>query len=167
VAGAAGATGSFSELGVCGLRSEGTVTLTSFETYEEFYLLGDEGRGDEICVVRFDLTRVGNGPEGCDQFAGQQEECLWTHLVEYGNPRVLIDQDGVCEHSELGMGADAILELDGTRAAYGYVFEYQGHNSVVLKLNEKTGEWVPLANAGWGEESGDFRFDRRDGFCGY
>ncbi len=164
--GAAGDSG-YAELGVCGRRSEGIVTETSFDTYQEYYLLGDEGQGPEVCVVRFDVSRIGDGPAGCEKFAGQQEECLWTHLVEFTNPRVLIDEEGACANSELGMDAAAIAEIDGRQVAYGYVFEYQGHNSVLMIYDEEQAIWKPLLNAGWGEESGDFRFDERDGFCGY
>lgn len=157
----------FAELGVCGVRSAGTVTEDSFETYEEHYLLGDEGLGEEVCVVRFDVTRVGDGPGGCDEFAGQQQSCLWTHLVEFKNPRVLVDQDSACEQSELAMTAEAIAEIEGQQLAYGYVFEYQGHNSVLMGYDEAAETWGPVANAGWNEASGAFQFDRRDGFCGY
>lgn len=159
--------GGFTETGVCGQRSEGTVTTSSFETYEEFYLLADEGFGDAICVVRFDVERVGDAPDGCDDFVGQAKECVWTHLVEYSNPRVITDENGVCENSELMLDAGAISEIDGRQVAYGYVFEYQGHNNVLMSYNEERGIWEAGVNAGWDEDSGAFQFDRRDGFCGY
>ncbi|HEY6728560.1 MAG TPA: hypothetical protein VI197_31330, partial [Polyangiaceae bacterium] len=147
--------------------SEGTVTEDSFETYEEYYLLGEEGLGEEVCVVRFDVTRVGDGPGGCDEFAGQQQSCLWTHLVAFGNPRVLVNEDSACENSELAMTAEAIAEIDGEQRAYGYVFEYQGHDSVLMGYDETAEAWAPVVNAGWNEDNGTFQFDRRDGFCGY
>lgn len=164
--GSAGDSG-FANLGVCGVRSEGTVTEDSFESYEEHYLLGDEGLGEEVCVVRFDVTRVGEGPGGCDEFAGQQQSCLWTHLVAYSNPQILVDEDSACENSELGMDAEAIAAIDGPEIAYGYVFEYQGHNSVLMTYDDASEVWSPLVSAGWNEETGAFQFDSRDGFCGY
>ncbi len=169
-AGAGGAAGSgpnYAELGVCGLRSEGTVTQDSFETYEEYYLLSDEGLGEELCVVRYPVTRIGPGPGGCDQFAGRQEECLWTHRVEYGKPSVLLDENGACENSELGMDAARLAAIEGTQKAYGYVSEYQGHTSVILTYEEDPQAWMPLTSAGWDEDTGSLIFDRRDGFCGY
>jgi hypothetical protein len=45
-------------------------------------------------VIRFDVTRVGQAPGGCEEFAGKQHECLSTHLVEYNNPCVLNDEGG-------------------------------------------------------------------------
>ncbi|HLV22453.1 MAG TPA: hypothetical protein VKZ49_16280 [Polyangiaceae bacterium] len=167
-AGTAGAAGSgaVARVGVCGVRSAGVVTADSFETYEEHYLLGDEGFGDALCVVRFDVRRAGDAPDGCDESAGQQDMCLWTHLVEYSNPSVLVDEDGACEDSELAMDSAAIAAIDGQQVAYGYVFEYQGHNSVLMRYDEARG-WQPGVNAGWSPETGDFQFDRRDGFCAY
>lgn len=161
------AGGSFTETGVCGVRSVGIVTADSFETTEEIFLLGDEGLGDDLCIVRYTVSRVGDAPPGCDENAGQQDACLWTHLVEYSEPEVVLDENGVCENSELGMSQEAIDAIDGTQVAYGYVFEYQGHNSVLMIFDQETETWEAGVNAGWDEESGDFTFDRRDGFCSY
>jgi hypothetical protein len=152
---------------VCGLRSEGTVTADDFQTYEEYYLLGDEGFGEEVCIVRFDVVRAGDAPPGCDEMAGQQDECLWTHLVKFENPQILLDEDGACANSELAMDSDAIAAIDGQQMGYGYVYEYQGHNDVLMSYNEETSTWEAGQNAGWTPESGAFHFDRRDGFCEY
>ena len=166
--GGAGGEPGFSEEGVCGRRGRSTVTSTdTFEGYEEFYIIGDEGFGDDICIVRFDIVRVGEAPEGCDQFAGAQDECLWTHLVEYQNPSVELDENGVCANSELGLDAEAIAEIEGSQVAYGFVSEYQGHNSVLLKHNAQNEQWIPAGNATWDEETSAFRFDARDGACRY
>jgi hypothetical protein len=159
--------GGYREVGVCGQRSEGTVTADSYAAVEEFYLIGEEGFGDELCVVRFDVTRVGDAPAGCDESAGQQEECLWTHLVEYDNPSVVTDRDGVCANSELALTAAAIAEIEQRQVAYGYVFEFQGHNSVLMTYDYERAVWEADVNAGWEETTGAFRFDRRDGFCDY
>jgi hypothetical protein len=155
------------QVGVCGLRSEGTVTVDDFETYEELYLLGDEGFGEEVCIIRVDVVRVGEAPAGCDEMAGQQDECLWTHQVEYRNPEVVLDEDGACANSDLGMDAAAIAALEGQQLGYGYVFEYQGHNSVLMTYSEERSAWEAGVNAGWTESTGAFQFDRRDGFCDY
>lgn len=162
-AGAAGAmpTGEVPEQGVCGQRGQSPVTTTtSFEGFEELYLIADRGFGEDICVVRFDVVRVGDAPAGC-------EDCRWTHLVEYSTPTLVTDVDGVCENSELGLSAARIAEIEGSQAAYGYVFEYSGHNSVLLKYDADLDTWDPFGNATWDEETSAFRFDRRDGFCNY
>jgi hypothetical protein len=143
------------------------VTVDSFDTTEEYFLLGDEGFGEDLCAVRFTLTRVGDAPPGCDENAGQQDECLWTHRVEYSNPEIVTNVDGACENSELGMDSERIASIEGTQVAYGYVFEYQGHNSVLMVYDDAAQSWTAGVNAGWTEATGDFLFDRRDGICLY
>jgi hypothetical protein len=158
--GASGGASAFAEVGVCGARGDSPVNADTFAGFEEFYLIGEDGFGLDICVVRFDVVRVGEAPAGC-------EECAWTHRVEYRNPQVLTDVNGVCASSELGMDSARIDEIDGSQAAYGFVYEYSGHVSVLMKYDEMTGTWGPNGNATWSEETGELRFDRRDGFCGY
>jgi hypothetical protein len=156
----AGGGSAFAEVGVCGARGQSPVNTDSFEGYEEFYLIGEDGFGEDICVVRFDVVRVGEAPGGC-------EDCAWTHTVEYRNPQITTDVDGVCASSELGFDSARIDEIDGSQAAYGFVYEYSGHVSVLMKYDDATSTWGPNGNATWSEETGELRFDRRDGFCGY
>jgi hypothetical protein len=164
--GGGGGGSAFTEGGVCGQRGMGTVKADSYESYEEIYIIGEKGFGDDICVVRFDVKRVGAGREGCDDPAAEVD-CLWVHEVEYSNPTVMTDVNGVCAKSELGLDADAIAEIDGSRVVYGFVSEYVGHNSVILQYDEAQDTWIPNGNATWDEDSGAFRFDRRDGACNY
>ena len=156
----------YSEVGVCGQRGQGTVDQSTFAGYEEFYLIGEEGFGDEICVVRFEVSRVGPAPDGCDDPTADVD-CVWTHLVEYGAGEVLTDVDGTCANSELGFDAARIDEVTGSQSAYGFVSEYAGHNSVLMAHDPATGSWDAFGNATWDPDSGAFRFDRRNGFCGY
>jgi hypothetical protein len=136
------------------------VTLSAFDGFEEYYLIGEDGFGSDICIVRFDVTRVGGGPGGCT-------DCEWSHEVELSNPTVIEDVNGVCEKSELGFGAAKLAEIDGSRAAYGYVYEFAGHNSVLMKYDDGLAAWDAFGNATWDDQAGAFDFDRRDGFCAY
>jgi hypothetical protein len=153
-------------VGVCGQRGEAMVNATTFTGFEERYVIADEGFGDDICVVRFETMRVGDAPEGCDDpTAGV--DCLWTHMVELTSPTIVTDVDGACAKSGFGLDAEAIAELDGSRAAYGFVSEFAGHNSVVLRYDEAMGDWSPYGNGTWVEAAEMFRFDHRDGLCDY
>src|SRR5262249_15146015 len=149
-AGKAGSGGgsTFTEVGVCGQRGMGTVDADSFDGWEEFYIIGEEGFGDDICVVRFDVKRAGAAPDGCDDPAADVD-CLWTHEVQYSNPQVMTDMNGVCAKSDLGFDAAAIAEIEGSRVAYGFVSEYVGHNSVLLTYDEAMAKWVANGNATW------------------
>jgi len=161
-AGSAGTTG-FTENGVCGWRGEGIASTTEFDGFEEYYLIGEEGFGDDICVVRFDVKKV----EGEEPQVPCPEECVWSHVVELSNPTIVEDVNGVCENSELGFGPDRIAELDGARYDYGYVYEFAGHVSVLLKYFENRGIWDAAGNAGWDETTSGFSFDSRNGVCAY
>jgi hypothetical protein len=88
-------------------------------------------------------------------------------VIELSNPEVMLDIDGACASSELAIDDDTLAELDGSRVVYGFVSMYAGHNSVLLKHDEETGEWVAHGNATWDEETEAFRYDRRDGLCEY
>ncbi len=150
----------FDAVGVCGERGEATVDESTYDGYVEYYIIGDEGFGLDICIVRFEVSRVGDAPGGCD-------DCLWTHLLEYSNPAVLLDEDGVCARSELGLSLERMAEIAGTQVAVGFVREYAGHNSVLMKYQPETDSWEPNGNASWDDESSASRFDRRNGFCDY
>jgi hypothetical protein len=151
----------FAQVGVCGQEGKATADGTTFEGYEEFYLISEEGFGSKICVVRFDAKRVGAAPAGCS-------DCEWTHQVEFSNPSVTTDVDGVCANSELGLTAEKIDAIVGSTAAYGFVSEFAGHNSVLMKYGEGgTTTWDAYGNATWDEAASQFRFDRRNGVCGY
>jgi hypothetical protein len=80
---------------------------------------------------------------------------------------VLIDNQGVCAASELGLNASAIDAIDGSRVAYGFVEEYFGHNSVVLRFRPSAEDWQPAGNASWDATSSEFLFDQRLGHCAY
>jgi len=150
----------FTQRGACGQRGSGTASTTSFDGFEEFYIVSDRGFGEDICVVRFPVTRQGDTPGGC-------EDCLWTHLVGYEMPSVIINVDGVCENSELGMDSAKIAEIVSSTPAYGFVSEYSGHNSVLMKYIDTTGSWEPNGNATWDMMTSEFRFVNPDGICAY
>lgn len=153
-------------VGVCGQRGEAMVNATTFTGFEERYVIADEGFGDDICVVRFETARVGDAPEGCDDPTADVD-CLWTHTVELTAPTIVTDVDGACAKSGFGLDAEAIAALDGSQAAYGFVSEFAGHNSVLLRYDEAMGDWSPYGNGTWDEEAEMFRFDHRDGLCDY
>ena len=162
----AGSSADYERLGVCGQRGRGTVDAGAFEAVEEFYLIGEEGLGEELCVVRFDARRVGDAPDDCSGL-GASASCSWAHRVGFDNPRIVSDVDGVCAASELGFDDARIAAIDGSEQAYGFVSEYVGHASVLLRYDQGAGTWGAFATATWDEGDGAFRFDRRNGYCGY
>jgi hypothetical protein len=158
--GDAGST-SYPNVGVCGLRGKATADATSFDGYEERFLIGEDGFGSDICVVRFDLTRVGDGPDGCT-------DCTWTHLLEYSNPTVATDTDGVCALSDLALDEAGIAEIVGSRVAIGFANQLGGaHGSARMTYVDATGTWDVTGNATWNETTNAFTFNYREGLCNY
>jgi hypothetical protein len=143
-----------------GARGKATVNATSFDGYEEYYLLSDGGFGTEICVVRFDLKRVGDAPAGCP-------DCVWSHMVEFSNPKTMLDEKGVCANSGLGLDAARIASITGSRVSYGFVSEFVGHNSVRMQYDDAKKMWDARGNATYEASSGTFNVDSRNGECRY
>jgi hypothetical protein len=110
-------TGTFPNGAACGEDGNATAEACSYDGYEEFTVWGEDGLGDPItsrvCVVRFDVKRVGNAPAGC-------AKCAWTQTVEYSNPRVMVDTSGACANSSFGLSTDKIARLNGCRVAVGF-----------------------------------------------
>jgi hypothetical protein len=158
--GAGGGSTEFSEVGVCGHRGEATVTATEFSGFEEYFLIGEEGFGVDICVVRFDVTRAGDPPGECP-------DCEWSHAVKLENARVVLDTNGVCANSQLGFDAEMIASLEGSEPAYGYVDEYAGHVSVLMKYDEGRELWDAFGTATYEPDESTLKFERRNGFCDY
>ncbi len=150
----------FTHLGACGMNGEARVSSDRFEGVEEYYLIGDEGMGEDLCRIRFDVVLVGESPVACDI-------CTWALIVERRNPVTVTDEEGACARSELGLDAETIDALDGTRTGYGYVPEYVGHSNVLMQLDEETGIWEAVTFAAWDEETAALYYDRSDGACGY
>jgi len=156
-----GGTG-FTLLGACGQRGEAPVNATTFgEGFEEYYILGDEGFEPEVCIVRFVAKGVGGDvPPGC-------EDCLWTHRVGFEMPSVVLDTDGACANSKLAMTTERMNEIVASTATYGFVSEFSGHNSVLMKYNDATQIWDQYGNATWDPMTDTFTFNNRGGTCGY
>jgi hypothetical protein len=151
----------FPNVGVCGESGNATADATSYDGHEVRYIIGEQGFGTKICQVQFDLKRVGDAPPGCT-------ECTWTHLLEYSNPSVITDTDGVCAESDLALDTAAIAKIVGSRVAIGFAEHYGGaHASARMTYFEATNTWDVVGNANWSETTKAFSYDFRDGYCNY
>jgi hypothetical protein len=125
------------------------------------YIIGEEGFGTKVCQVQFDLKRVGDAPAGCTV-------CTWAHLLEYSNPTVLTDVDGVCAKSDLALDAAAISKIVGSRVAIGFAAHLGGaHGSARMTYFEDKQMWDVAGNATWSETTQAFFYDDREGYCNY
>jgi hypothetical protein len=161
--------------GVCEQAAIANATTTAYTGTEEFYILSQEavedGRVDDpvpadmLCRIRFDVSRAGAAPAGCQEPNG--DPCAWTNEVEYSNPEVLIDVDGACARSEIGWDMAWIMETDGSRVSYGYIDMFKSHDSVVMTYSTMTSTWIELGRSYWNPDTGEFNFKNRFGACRY
>jgi hypothetical protein len=155
-------------VGVCGERGQATADLAKYDGYEETVIFSEEGLGSEACVVRFDVVRAGNAPHASGCMETLAKACEWTHLVEFRNPRVLTDVDGVCGKSDLGLTPDAIAKREGSRIEIGFAKQFAGaHGSVRMKYFEAQGAWDVDGNATWDATAGTFTYRYQNGYCNY
>jgi hypothetical protein len=160
--GGTGGGGPFLNVGVCGWSGKATASATAFDGYEDRFILSDEGLGAPVCVVRYDFKKVNmTPPGGCT-------ECEWTHVVEYSNPRVMTDTNGVCANSELAFTAAKIQSFVGMRISIGFARELGGaHGSAMMKYDTAMQKWDVFGNATFDQSTGQFNHDYRDGICNY
>lgn len=160
--GGAGGGSRFSTQAVCGRRGSATGNATTYDGWEEIWMTGDAGLGLDVCVVRYDVKRVGDAPAGCT-------DCTWTEMVEYSNPRILTNTDSACLNSDLALDMTAINAVVGTRMSIGFVSMYLGaHGSVRKKYNATTMTWDLSGSATWDTTMNDlFKYDERNGYCYY
>lgn len=160
-AGGTSGTSTFPNIGVCGESGDAVADATSYDGHEVRYIIGEQGFGTKICQVQFDLKRVGDAPPCCPG-------CVWAHLLEYSNPNVLTDTDGVCAQSDLALDAAAIAKIVGSRIAIGFTPHYGGaHGSARLRYFDDTKVWDVTGNANWSETTKAFSYDFREGYCNY
>jgi hypothetical protein len=161
--------------GICERSGNATVTSSYWGGYEEFYIWSEEAvlngpleepiDDDLVCRIRFDVSLVGPAPAGCVDL--DNAPCEWAHTVEYSNPQVQLDVNGACGRSEAGWDQAWVDAMVGSRASYGYLYMWLGHDSVLMTYSEATGEWIDFARAFWDEMTGEFNYRLRLGYCRY
>jgi hypothetical protein len=74
----------------------------------------------------------------------------------------------VCANSELGLTEAKLDEIAGTRAGYGFMEEFLGHDlGAWMKYDTAKSMWEPAGNASWDPNGNTFSFNNVDGFCAY
>lgn len=135
-------------------------TLPIYEGFEEQYIMTNEDDPVDVCRVRYELHVVGAPSIACT-------ECLWSVVLERRNPNIITDVDNACAESELLLDDAAIAASVGQQVSYGYIKEFVGHSNVLMFLDEALGKWDAMTFANWSDETNEFSYDRRDGFCSY
>ena len=146
-----------SRLGLSGRSGEATVDVETFAGFEEMYFVADQGLGDDVCRVHYDLTSTGVRDD-CD-------DCDWAFDLVSDNAAIVAESDVGCS-AVFGIDAANVGELDGTTVSYGYIAEYFGHASVLTQYTQG-GSWEVVGFAAFDGATGALEFDLEDGFFPY
>ena len=147
-------------LGLAGFAGGANCDGLTYDGWEERYLVGDKGEGDDICRLRVDLDPVGVPRTDCDI-------CAWAFDLEVTAASIVAESESGCI-GYLGIDISTVGSLVGTTRAYGYSPEYFGHAKVLMEYDAKSGLWNAAgAYATWDESSGAFAYDAIDGEVPY
>ena len=161
-----GGTSGWTKTGSC--RQGGKAVAMGSATYEgieEFYILTEEALdngeittdpANVVCHIRFNVARSGEGATGCVDLDGMP--CEWSQEVAFSNPETLVDVNGACATSFAAWDSAWEATIDGTRASYGYVDMYEGHNSVVMRHTSEASGWQMLGGAFWDPMTGELDY---------
>ncbi len=138
-------------VGLQGRMGELTRTDTSLTGWEQMYFVADEGEGDDLCRIQYDVNSTGTRDD-CDICNEEDDEGNpygWAFDITFSNPTIVSEAGPGCLNT-LGYDKTNISDLEGTTRAMGYTPEYIGHASVILI--ELEGVWTAVANAEYVEE---------------
>lgn len=150
--GDSGTTGS----GLVGRIGTATADASSYDGTEEWYLISEDGKGEDVCRIRTTLTNVGAPRTDC-------ADCLWAHDLVVSAPEIIAESGPGC--AVFGYDASTIGDLDGTTVSYGYIPEYYGH-AQVLAVDDGT-RWNVVTFAAWDDATSAFSYDWQDGIQEY
>jgi hypothetical protein len=163
--GNAGTSGGFLNPASCGERGTATASTTAYDGTAEFYIIGDMGLGDDVCVVRFDVKRTGAAPANCsDPTTGSA--CSWSHQVTFSNPTIVTNTNGACDASDSVPALDAagIAKINGMMVGRGFS-RVAGHGDSLMKYDGS--KWTVVGRASWSEASSAFDYNVITGACNY
>jgi hypothetical protein len=157
--------GTFVNPASCGERGSATATTTGYDGTSEFYIIGDSGLGDDVCVIRFDVKRTGAAPANCtDPTTGAV--CAWSHQVTFTNPMVVTNVGGACDASDSVPSLDAagIAKINNTSVGRGFS-RVAGHGDSLMKYEGN--KWTVVGHSSWNDTTGLFDYNVITGACNY
>ena len=158
----------FSNTGLCAFAGSGVWQDGSYSGTHDLILVGDQGVGEDLCVVRFDANTVSDPEVACTVISsGTQLDCLFGTVVELSNPTTITDVDGVCANSERALDEDEIAAWVGEQFGMGFAPESTGHGNILVRFDESTMTWTEWASATFDSDTGDLEYRQSDGVCEY
>ncbi|MBT3220570.1 MAG: hypothetical protein HN348_15905, partial [Proteobacteria bacterium] len=104
--------------GMSGIDGGADCDGLTYDGWEELFLIGDEGKGDDICRLQVELDSVGVPRADCDI-------CTWAFDLEVTAASIVVESESGCA-AYLGIDSSNVGNLVGTTRAYGYTPNYFG-----------------------------------------
>jgi len=146
---------------LAGHLGEAIVDETSYDGWEELFFIADQGDGEDLCRIRYDLDSIAPRDD-CDLPLG---DCAWGHDLVLSDVVVVTESDVGC--AGFGYDTAALAVLEEGEVSYAYIPEYSGHPDVMAMYDEAGSAWQVVAFAAWDETSGDFSYEWEDGYEAY
>jgi hypothetical protein len=136
-----------------GYDGEATAGYDGYDGWEEHFKTADEGLGDDICRIRYELHAKGDPRTDCPN-------CIWAWDVELTGAAIAAESGEGCAGA-FGITAKNVGDLDGTSIGIGFNPDYYGHAAVFLR-DEGSG-WAVADWAQWDEATGAFSYHWNQG----
>ena len=152
-------------LGLYGAQgSADVVPGLAYSGTESVYLIADEGDGEVVCQVSYDLNSTGLRDD-CEECICAEDDCgSFAFDLEVSGVHVTAESGPGCE--ALGLDEAALAELEGSTLSYGYNGDYFGHAAVLIWEDPKLG-WTVVAFAELDPETGAFTYNWERGYYEY
>ena len=144
-----------------GHLGEAVVDETSFDGWEELFFIADQGDGEDLCRIHYDLDSIAPRDD-CDLPLG---DCAWGHDLVLSDVEIVAESDVGC--AGFGYDASALAALEEGEVSYAYIPEYSGHPDVMAIYDEAGAVWQVVGFASWDEASGAFDYGWDDGYPTY
>jgi len=163
--GAGTGAGGFVNPASCGERGMATANATTYDGTSEFYIIGDSGLGDEVCVIKFDVNRTGAAPANCAD-PTTKAACSWSHQVKFTNPTVVTNTNGACDNSDSvpQLTAAGIAQINNMSIGRGFS-RVAGHGDSLMKYGGTA--WDVVGHSSWNESTSMFDYNVISGACNY
>lgn len=162
----AGTTGGgFVNPASCGERGMATANTTTYDGTSQFYIIGDNGLGDEVCTIQFDVKRTGAAPANCID-PTTNAACSWSHQVTFSNPMVITNTGGACDASDSVPALDAagIAKINNMAVGRGFS-RVAGHGDSLMKYDGT--KWTVVGHSSWNDTTSVFDYNVITGACNY
>ena len=121
---------------------------------EDWVFIGDEGYGDVVCHVSYDVTATTSRTD-CGN-------CLWAWDVTISNVTSVVDTEAC---ASVALTDTDLAKLEGSTVSLGYDPDYVGHAQILMFLDGT--EWKAVSYASWDETSSAFTYDWLVGLNAY